>query len=78
LAELIIRAVRHDHAARDMPWQDARRVAGEAAIPLPVLSRPLTHAAGHALAAPLTALTDLPAFDTSAMDGWATVHGPGP
>jgi molybdopterin molybdotransferase len=60
-----------------MPWEDARRAAAEAAAPLPVLSRPLAHAAGHALAAPLTALTDLPAFDTSAMDGWA-VSGPGP
>jgi molybdopterin molybdotransferase len=60
-----------------MPWEDARRAAGEAGVPLPVLTRPLAHAAGHALAAPLTALTDLPAFDTSAMDGWA-VAGPGP
>ena len=60
-----------------MPWEDASRAAGEAAAPLPVLTRPLAHAAGHALAAPLTALTDLPAFDTSAMDGWA-VSGPGP
>lgn len=29
------------------------------------------------LAEPLRALTDLPSFDTSAMDGWA-VAGPGP
>jgi molybdopterin molybdotransferase len=60
-----------------MPWTDARRAAGEAGAPLPVLTRPLAHAAGHALAAPLAALTDMPAFDTSAMDGWA-VSGPGP
>jgi molybdopterin molybdotransferase len=60
-----------------MPWADARRAAGEAGAPLSALSRPLAYAAGHALAAPLTALTDLPSFDTSAMDGWA-VHGPGP
>jgi molybdopterin molybdotransferase len=60
-----------------MPWAQARRAAGEAAVPLPVLARPLAHAAGHALAAPLTALTDLPAFDTAAMDGWA-ISGPGP
>jgi molybdopterin molybdotransferase len=60
-----------------MPWAQARRTAGEAGVPLPVLARPLAHAAGHALAAPLTALTDLPAFDTAAMDGWA-VAGPGP
>src|SRR5207237_6156186 len=73
LAELAVRAARHGRA---MPWAQARRTAGEAAVPLPVLARPLAHAAGHALAAPLTALTDLPAFDTAAMDGWA-VAGPG-
>ncbi|GHE49485.1 molybdopterin molybdenumtransferase MoeA [Streptomyces longispororuber] len=38
---------------------------------------PLPAALGRVLAAPLTALTDLPSFDTSAMDGWA-VAGPGP
>ncbi|MCC9308071.1 molybdopterin molybdotransferase MoeA [Kitasatospora sp. RB6PN24] len=37
----------------------------------------LADALGQVLAEPLTALTDLPAFDTSAMDGWA-VAGPGP
>ncbi|WP_329456822.1 molybdopterin molybdotransferase MoeA [Streptomyces sp. NBC_01497] len=42
----------------------AHRVPGERAL-------------GEALAEPLTALTDLPSFDTSAMDGWA-VSGPGP
>ncbi|PYC87501.1 molybdopterin molybdenumtransferase MoeA [Streptomyces tateyamensis] len=39
--------------------------------------RTLAAALGAVLAGPLTALTDLPAFDTSAMDGWA-VAGPGP
>ncbi|CAO0829370.1 Molybdopterin molybdenumtransferase OS=Streptomyces microflavus OX=1919 GN=HUT09_16835 PE=3 SV=1 [Streptomyces microflavus] len=38
---------------------------------------PLDRALGHVLAEPLAALTDLPSFDTSAMDGWA-VAGPGP
>ncbi|MFF2185219.1 molybdopterin molybdotransferase MoeA [Streptomyces sp. NPDC058155] len=37
----------------------------------------LEQALGHVLAEPLVALTDLPSFDTSAMDGWA-VSGPGP
>jgi molybdopterin molybdotransferase len=37
----------------------------------------LDDALGLVLAAPLDALTDLPSFDTSAMDGWA-VAGPGP
>jgi molybdopterin molybdotransferase len=77
LAELAVRATVRDGDARAMPWTQARRAAGAAGAPLPVLTRPLAHAAGHALAAPLTALTDLPAFDTSAMDGWA-VSGPGP
>ncbi|NUV66876.1 molybdopterin molybdotransferase MoeA [Streptomyces sp. CAI-121] len=38
---------------------------------------PLDRALGHVLAEALGALTDLPSFDTSAMDGWA-VAGPGP
>jgi molybdopterin molybdotransferase len=41
------------------------------------VSLPLDAALGLVLAAPLPALTDLPSFDTSAMDGWA-VAGPGP
>ena len=66
-----------NRSVRRMPWATARQVAGEAATPLPAETRRLADAVGHALAAPLTALTDLPAFDTSAMDGWA-VAGPGP
>ncbi|MET9441332.1 molybdopterin molybdotransferase MoeA [Streptomyces sp. NPDC006610] len=67
---------RHDHAT---PWPEARRIAARAGAPrtsAPV-SVPLHAALGLTLAAPLTALTDLPSFDTSAMDGWA-VAGPGP
>jgi len=60
-----------------MSWESARRVAGESAVPLPAVTRTLADAAGHALAAALTSRTDLPAFDASAMDGWA-VAGPGP
>jgi molybdopterin molybdotransferase len=60
-----------------MPWWQARSEATQAAAALPAVTRPLSDAAGFALAAPLTALTDLPAFDTSAMDGWAVSgHGP--
>ncbi|QKW10937.1 molybdopterin molybdotransferase MoeA [Streptomyces sp. NA04227] len=45
---------------------------------LPPVRVPLDdRALGLVLAAPLAALTDLPPFDTSAMDGWA-VAGPGP
>ncbi|UWM52557.1 molybdopterin molybdotransferase MoeA [Streptomyces carpaticus] len=58
-------------------WESARTVAYRSAVPLPPRRLPLERALGHTLAAPLTALTDLPAFDTSAMDGWA-VSGPGP
>ncbi|MER5178679.1 molybdopterin molybdotransferase MoeA [Streptomyces sp. NPDC002896] len=70
---------RHDrHSAT--PWPEARAIATRAArsvpppAPVPV---PLDAALGLVLAAPLTALTDLPSFDSSAMDGWA-VAGPGP
>ncbi|GGZ12457.1 molybdopterin molybdotransferase MoeA [Streptomyces poonensis] len=66
------------HAAT--PWPEARTRAERAArtarrrTPVTVA---LHDALGLVLAAPLTALTDLPSFDTSAMDGWA-VAGPGP
>ncbi|MEU8649554.1 molybdopterin molybdotransferase MoeA [Streptomyces sp. NPDC048737] len=63
------------------PWAEARARAGRAARSLAARSTPvsvaLEDALGLVLAAPLTALTDLPSFDTSAMDGWA-VAGPGP
>ncbi|MFD5316464.1 molybdopterin molybdotransferase MoeA [Streptomyces sp. NPDC127098] len=65
-------------AGRELPgWESARAIAHRAARPLPPRRLPIDLALGHTLAAPLTALTDLPAFDTSAMDGWA-VAGPGP
>ncbi|GAA4678281.1 molybdopterin molybdotransferase MoeA [Phytohabitans rumicis] len=60
-------------------WVQARsRVysAGLAAAP-PAVAVPLGEADGHTLAEPLTTLTDLPAFPTSSVDGWA-VRGPGP
>ncbi|MFF1403003.1 molybdopterin molybdotransferase MoeA [Streptomyces sp. NPDC058294] len=76
---------------RATTWPRAREIAARAARPpaangtatapagarrTPV-SVPLGDALGLVLAAPLDALTDLPSFDTSAMDGWA-VAGPGP
>ncbi|MBO1415029.1 molybdopterin molybdotransferase MoeA [Streptomyces sp. FH025] len=61
-----------------MTWARARETARRAGPrPLPALGLPLAETLGHTLAEPLDALTDLPAFDTSAMDGWA-VAGPGP
>ncbi|WP_369204849.1 molybdopterin molybdotransferase MoeA [Streptomyces sp. PU-14G] len=58
-------------------WSEAAGMAASAATPPPPTSLGLNRALGHTLAAPLRALTDLPPFDTSAMDGWA-VSGPGP
>ncbi|MEV6457767.1 molybdopterin molybdotransferase MoeA [Streptomyces albidoflavus] len=58
-------------------WEQARATARDAVQPLPAATLEPADALGHALAAPLAARTDLPPFDTSAMDGWA-VAGPGP
>jgi molybdopterin molybdotransferase len=54
----------------------ARDAAG-GADPLPALALPPGAADRRTLAADAVARTDLPAYDTSAMDGWA-VAGPGP
>ncbi|SDO09720.1 molybdopterin molybdotransferase [Streptomyces sp. cf386] len=72
-----------DRHHKATPWPDAREIAARAARTATRAARrapvslPLDAALGLTLAAPLTALTDLPSFDTSAMDGWA-VAGPGP
>ncbi|KRV47385.1 molybdopterin biosynthesis protein [Wenjunlia vitaminophila] len=69
---------RHPAHRNSVDWPEARRIAADAPTgPLPTVVLPLAEARGRVLAQPLTALTDLPAFDTSAMDGWA-VAGPGP
>ncbi|WP_235481285.1 molybdopterin molybdotransferase MoeA [Streptomyces roseoverticillatus] len=65
------------HSSHATPWATARAVAAAAAGALPAEDRALGDALGQVLAEPLVALTDLPSFDTSAMDGWA-VSGPGP
>ncbi|MCF3129136.1 molybdopterin molybdotransferase MoeA [Streptomyces olivochromogenes] len=69
-----------DRHHRATAWPRAREIAARAARSgtrrAPV-SLPLGDALGLVLAASLDALTDLPSFDTSAMDGWA-VAGPGP
>jgi molybdopterin molybdotransferase len=64
--------------AHELSWPQARAVAVRAgARPLGAQERDAADALGCVLAAPPTAATHLPAFDTSAMDGWA-VAGPGP
>ncbi|MFF4050148.1 molybdopterin molybdotransferase MoeA [Streptomyces chartreusis] len=72
-----------DRHHRATSWPQAREIAAHTALKAARAARrtpvsvPLDAALGLTLAAPLTALTDLPSFDTSAMDGWA-VAGPGP
>lgn len=71
---------RHQARHDATPWPRARAIAGRAAHGVPrrdPVTVPLEAALGLVLAAPLEALSDLPSFDTSAMDGWA-VAGPGP
>ena len=65
--------------ATPVDWEQARALAYEAgrqaAGPAEMISLP--EADGRTLAEPLRALTDLPAFPTSSIDGWA-VRGPKP
>ncbi|WP_407640268.1 molybdopterin molybdotransferase MoeA [Actinacidiphila rubida] len=72
------REARDPHAHPATPWPDARRLARQAGRRLAPQAVPLgEQALGRSLARGLVALTDLPSFDSSAMDGWA-VAGPGP
>ncbi|SHI14620.1 molybdopterin molybdotransferase MoeA [Streptomyces sp. 3214.6] len=75
------RAAAGEHRHQATPWPEARTIAARAARSCAARRAPVSvtfgDALGLVLAAPLTALTDLPSFDTSAMDGWA-VAGPGP
>ena len=54
-----------------LPWEQARRVASASAGPLPVATARLDEALGSVLAEPVVALSDLPAFASAAMDGYA-------
>jgi len=68
----------HRRDADATPWPEACRLARAAGRRLGTRTVPLGgQALGAALARGLEALTDLPSFDTSAMDGWA-VAGAGP
>ena len=60
-----------------LPWDQARRIAAATAHPLDPVAVRLEAALGCALATPIAALTDLPPFDSAAMDGYA-VSGPSP
>ena len=62
-----------------MPWDEARAAAYAAGLAAAAraVEVPLAAADGCTLAEPLLARTDLPAFPTSSVDGWA-VRGPGP
>ncbi len=62
-----------------VPWADARRAcyeAGRAGL-VGAVELPVTECDGMTLADDVRALTDLPAFATSSIDGWA-VRGPAP
>ncbi|GAA3449287.1 molybdopterin molybdotransferase MoeA [Dactylosporangium matsuzakiense] len=61
-------------------WTAAREAvftAAQSRIPKASESVPLAEADGRTLAEPLVTLTDLPAFPTSSVDGWAA-RGPAP
>ncbi|MEV3852764.1 molybdopterin molybdotransferase MoeA [Streptomyces sp. NPDC050095] len=78
-------AAQHRATARQAPADEQLPLSDDllttlsdsGALPRGAARLPLDRALGLILAAPLTALTDLPSFDTSAMDGWV-VAGPGP
>jgi molybdopterin molybdotransferase len=58
-------------------WDEARAAVHGAATALPTVELSLADADGAVLAGPLTTRTDIPAFDTSSVDGYA-VRGAGP
>src|SRR5256885_6428208 len=66
-------------AVTTVTWEAARVAAHAAGArqPARVVEVPLDEADGATLAGPLLTRTDLPAFPTSSVDGWAT-RGPGP
>ncbi|MGW5775846.1 molybdopterin molybdotransferase MoeA [Streptomyces sp. NPDC003863] len=72
---------RAEQPHRATAWPEARAAAARAGTAARAGREPrrlpLGQALGQVLAEPLRALTDLPSFDTSAMDGWA-VAGQGP
>jgi molybdopterin molybdotransferase len=65
--------------SQPITWSRARSLVHEAGLAAATerVRLPLAGADGHTLAEPLTTRTDLPAFPTSSVDGWA-VRGAGP
>lgn len=63
----------HDHTddATLLTIAEHRSAVLALVAPLPAVEVDVAHAAGHVLAHDVVARTDLPAWDNSAMDGWA-------
>lgn len=66
----------HDHDGGDLlPWEEYRELILSAIEPLPAVELPLRDTFGCVLAEDVRARGDIPAFDSSAMDGFATIAG---
>jgi molybdopterin molybdotransferase len=76
VAEAAVTDRPHVHA-HDLPWDEARQRAAGLGRPQSTERVALEDADRRVLARNVAALTDLPGFDASAMDGWA-VSGEGP
>jgi molybdopterin molybdotransferase len=78
LSSFTVATIRLGHMTA-VPWQQARELAYRAGADAarPGVEVALADADGRTLASPLVTLTDLPAFPTSSVDGWA-VRGPAP
>lgn len=64
-------------ATSPLTWEQARELARHAIDELPTAVASVDDCVGSVLTQPLTALADIPAYDTALVDGWA-VSGPGP
>lgn len=62
-----------DLGAPLIPFDEARRLAAEAVVALPIETVPVMSAAGLVLADDVRAAHDVPGFDNSAMDGYAVL-----
>lgn len=58
-------------------FEEAQLLVFEHCLPLQTVTLPLSQALGHALAEDVVSPIDMPPFDQSAMDGYATRRGPG-